>query len=237
MILKSNTLEILRFSRGSVQTILPPMKNGRSGRLCGSFVSDIESLEKDASYFQDLDEKSKSVKRKLEEELRSLNENMQSIKRRRIDAERDWQSKDFRLQDAKKSNFAVTSTTITSSDELLQEESKIVDEIQEERKLLEQIQLRVNEAETKRNHFKMLLKNICESAKVDIDALENAEGELMKIDKYLDDAKMVKLIPTCIPLFFLKFSFHLIFSIGIPMLIAIHILLFRSTTIMKTSCK
>ncbi|RAL44340.1 hypothetical protein DM860_017446 [Cuscuta australis] len=174
------------FSRGSVQTILPPMKNGRSGRLCGSFDSDIESLEKDASYFQDLDEKSKSVKRKLEEELRSLNENMQSVKRRRIDAERDLQSKDFRLQDAKKSNFAVTSTTNTSSDELLQEESKIVDEIQEERKLLEQIQLRVNEAETKRNHFKMLLENICESAKVDIDALENAEGELMKIDKYLD---------------------------------------------------
>ncbi|RAL37243.1 hypothetical protein DM860_004165 [Cuscuta australis] len=178
------------FSRGSVQTILPPMKNARSGRLCGSFDSDIESLEKDASCFQDLDEKSKSVKRKLEEELRSLNENMQSVKRRRIDAERDLQSKDFRLQDAKKSNFAVTSTTNTSSDELLQEESKIVDEIQEERKLLEQIQLRVNEAETKRNHFKMLLENICESAKVDIDALENAEGELMKIDKYLDDAKM-----------------------------------------------
>ncbi|VFQ63095.1 unnamed protein product [Cuscuta campestris] len=178
------------FSRGSVQTILPPMKNARSGRLCGSFDSDIESLEKDASYFQDLDEKSKSVKRKLEEELRSLNENMQSVKRRRIDAERDLQSKDFRLQDAKKSNFAVTSTTNTSSDELLQEESKIIDEIQEERKLLEQMQLRVNEAETKRNHFKMLLENICESAKVDIDALENAEGELMKIDKYLDDAKM-----------------------------------------------
>ncbi|CAH9068477.1 unnamed protein product [Cuscuta europaea] len=176
------------FSRGSVQTILPPMKNARSGRLCGSFDSDIESLEKDALHFQELNENSKGAKRRLDEELRNLNENMQSVKRRRVDAERDLRSKEFRLQDVKKSCSAETTTTITSSDELLQEQLKIIDEIQDEKKSLEQIQVRMNEAETKRNHFKMLLENMCESAKGDIDALGNAEEELMQIDKDLEDA-------------------------------------------------
>lgn len=41
----------------------------------------------------------------------------------RIDADRDLQSKEFRLKDFTKSRFAETSTTITSNDELLQEES------------------------------------------------------------------------------------------------------------------
>lgn len=38
---------------------------------------------------------------------------------------------------------------------------KIINEIQEEEKLLEKIKLRLNEAEVKRNDFKMLLENLC----------------------------------------------------------------------------
>ncbi|XP_019154834.1 PREDICTED: structural maintenance of chromosomes protein 6B-like [Ipomoea nil] len=180
------------FSRGSVQTTLPPMKNARTGRLCGSFVNQIESLERDALIVKERNEKSKVLKRGYDEDLRILNEKKPNTKRMRSEADRDLQSKEFRLKDFKKSRFAETCTTITSNDELLQEKSKIVNEIQEEEKLLEEIQSRLNKAEVKRNNLKMSLENWCESANKGKVALGNAEDELKDIVEDLGNAKSKK---------------------------------------------
>jgi structural maintenance of chromosomes protein 6 len=38
-----------RFSRGSVQTILPPIRNLRAGRLCTSLGERIAEMEKEAT--------------------------------------------------------------------------------------------------------------------------------------------------------------------------------------------
>nr|GME05339.1 structural maintenance of chromosomes protein 6B-like [Ipomoea batatas] len=179
------------FSRGSVQTTLPPMKNARTGRLCGSFVNQIESLERDALNVKERNDESKVLKRRYDEDLRILDEKLQNTKRRRIGADRDLQSKEFRLKDFKNSRSAETCTTITSNDELLQEESKIINEIQEEEKLLEEIQSRLNKAEVKRNELKMSLEKLCESANVDKVALGNAEKELTLIEQDLQVAKLV----------------------------------------------
>lgn len=63
-----------------MQTILPPMKNARTGRLCGSFGNQIESLERDALNVKERNEKSKVLKRRYDEELRSLNEKLHITK-------------------------------------------------------------------------------------------------------------------------------------------------------------
>ncbi|XP_075083843.1 structural maintenance of chromosomes protein 6B [Nicotiana tabacum] len=181
------------FSRGSVQTILPPMKNVRSGHLSGSYDNLIKTLESEASEAQMKARQTRGMKRSIDEELQGLQDNLQSAKKRRHDAERVLRSKEFRLQDFKKSYLAESSSTAVSTvDELHVEQSKIRDEIHERENSLEELQVRLNEADTKANDVKISFENLCESAKVEIGALEEAERELMMIDKDLKDAELKK---------------------------------------------
>ncbi|XP_015076680.1 structural maintenance of chromosomes protein 6B [Solanum pennellii] len=181
------------FSRGSVQTTLPPMKNMRGGRLSGSYDDKIKTLESEAFEAQNKARQSKGMKRSINEELQGLHDNLQSAKRRRHDAERVLRSKEFSLRDFKKSYVAESSSTAVSTvDELHVELSKVRDEMHEGENLLEKLQLRLKEADNKANEVKISFENLCESAKVEIGALEEAERELMMIDKDLKDAELKK---------------------------------------------
>lgn len=181
------------FSRGSVQTILPPMKNTRGGRLSGSYDNKIKTLENEAFEAQNKARQSKGMKRSIDEELQGLHDNLQNAKKRRQDAERVLRSKEFGLRDFKKSYVAESSSTAVSTvDELHVELSKIRDEIHERGNSLEKLQLRLKEADNKANDVKISFENLCESAKVEIGALEEAECELMMIDKDLKDAELKK---------------------------------------------
>ncbi|KAK4716887.1 hypothetical protein R3W88_015225 [Solanum pinnatisectum] len=181
------------FSRGSVQTILPPMKNARGGRLSGSYDNKIKTLENEAFEAQNKARQSKGMKRSIDEELQGLHDNLQNAKRRRQGAERVLRSKEFCLRDFKKSYVAESSSTAVSTvDELHVELSKIRDEIHERENSLEELQLRLKEADNKANDVKISFENLCESAKVEIGALEEAERELMMIDKDLKDAELKK---------------------------------------------
>lgn len=181
------------FSRGSVQTILPPMKNTRGGRLSGSYDNKIKTLENEAFEAQNKARQSKGMKRSIDEELQGLHDNLQNAKKRRQDAERVLRSKEFGLRDFKKSYVAESSSTAVSTvDELHVELSKIRDEIHERGNSLEKLQLRLKEADNKANDVKISFENLCESAKVEIGALEEAERELMMIDKDLKDAELKK---------------------------------------------
>ncbi|XP_055810992.1 structural maintenance of chromosomes protein 6B-like isoform X2 [Solanum dulcamara] len=181
------------FSRGSVQTILPPMKNMRGGRLSGSYDNKIKTLESEALEVQNKARQSEGMKRSIHEELQGLHDNLQSAKKRRHDAEKVLRSKEFCLQDFKKSYVAESSSSAVSTvDELHVELSKIRDEMHERENLLEKLQVRLKEADNKANDVKISFENLCESAKVEIGALEEAERELMMIDKDLKHAELKK---------------------------------------------
>ncbi|WMV20484.1 hypothetical protein MTR67_013869 [Solanum verrucosum] len=133
------------------------------------------------------------MKRSIDEELQGLHDNLQNAKKRRQDVERVLRSKEFGLRDFKKSYVAESSSTAVSTvDELHVELSKIRDEIHESENSLEKLQLRLKEADNKANDVKISFENLCESAKVEIGALEEAERELMMIDKDLKDAELKK---------------------------------------------
>ncbi|KAL0304102.1 UNVERIFIED_CONTAM: Structural maintenance of chromosomes protein 6B [Sesamum radiatum] len=164
------------FSRGSAQTILPPNKNLRGGRLCGSFDKEIKNLERDALEAKENVQKGRGVN-----------------VRRRIHVERQLRTKEFDLEDMKKMLASEASAAPTSTvDELHREISKLHDEIQEKETLLEELQKKVNEAGTKAKELKMSFENLCESAKSEIDALAEAERELMMIEKDLHEAEAEK---------------------------------------------
>lgn len=181
------------FSRGSVQTILPPVRRPRSGRLCSSFEDQIKSLERDAFNVKQEAEQCRKRKRVSEEQLRDLEDNLSNAKRKCRSAERFLMSKNLELQDLRKSQVAETSSLPSSNvDELHQEISKIEEEIQENNLLLEKFKIRMKEAEAKAKDLKVSFENLCESAKGEIDAFEEAERDMLQIERELHSAEKEK---------------------------------------------
>lgn len=181
------------FCRGSAETILPPNKHTRAGRLSGSFDNQIKYLESDALEAKMKAQQGRGLKRAKEDELRGLKSMLDNVKRRRINMERQHRSKEFELHDVKKllspeANAASASTV----DDLHQEIHKLQDEIREKEGLLANLQNRVNGAGTKAKDLKMSFENLCESAKSEIDALAVAENELMGIESDLNQAERDK---------------------------------------------
>ncbi|XP_075484074.1 structural maintenance of chromosomes protein 6B-like isoform X2 [Primulina tabacum] len=181
------------FSRGSAQTILPPNKNIRAGRLCGSFDNQIKNLEKDALEAKEHILQGRGIKQSKETELGNLQDKLSSLKRRRINVERDYRSKEFELQDVKKLiSSEETSAPSSTVDELHQEISKLQDRIREGEIFVEKLQMEVNEAAIKAKDFRISFENLCESAKSEIDALAETEKEVMTIETTLHEAEAKK---------------------------------------------
>ncbi|KAK4570872.1 hypothetical protein RGQ29_029649 [Quercus rubra] len=181
------------FSRGSVQTILPPNRKLRRGRLCSSFDGQINDLQRDASHVNEEAQQRRRRKRDAEGRLQDLQEDLQSVKRRRLNAERNLMSKKLALQDVKNAYGAEANASSASNvDELHQEISKVHEEVQEKKMLLEKLQARMNEAEAKAKKLKVSFENLCESAKGEIDAFDKAENDLIKLEQALHDEEAKK---------------------------------------------
>lgn len=182
------------FSRGSVQTVLPPNKKLRAGRLCGSFDDQIRNLDQSKSNVQKEADQCRKRKRDSEASLQHLQHGLKIMKEKCRNAERDLVSKKLGLQDAKNSYASATSSQAAAStvDELQQEISSIQEEIQEKKMLLESLQVRINEADSKARDLELTFEDLRESVKEEIDDIEKAESELVKIEKDLQFAEAEK---------------------------------------------
>lgn len=69
-----------RFSRGSVQTILPPSRKGRAGRLCTSLGERITEMEKEATEIERIVREKRGQKRKLDNDQNYLKRNISNLK-------------------------------------------------------------------------------------------------------------------------------------------------------------
>lgn len=69
-----------RFSRGSVQTVLPPNKKLRAGRLCGSFDDQIRNLDQSKSNVQKEADQCRKRKRDSEASLQHLQHGLKIMK-------------------------------------------------------------------------------------------------------------------------------------------------------------
>ncbi|KAL5744271.1 hypothetical protein ACOSQ2_027387 [Xanthoceras sorbifolium] len=181
------------FSRGSVQTILPLSKKLRTGRLCSSYDEKIKDLEKDALNVREEAQKCRKRKRDSEDRLQDLQHYLQSLKRKRIAADRTFFEKNMELRDVEKLSAPEASLSSASTvDELCQEISKVQEEIQEKEILLEKLWISMNEAEAKVEDLQSSFESLCESAKEEINAFEEAEKELMEIENDLQSSEAGK---------------------------------------------
>jgi hypothetical protein len=69
-----------RFSRGAVQTILPPEKNRRAGRLCSSVEAKLAELKNEATGIERIKSEKNAQKRELFNDQQNLEQKIASLK-------------------------------------------------------------------------------------------------------------------------------------------------------------
>ncbi|XP_020215308.1 structural maintenance of chromosomes protein 6B [Cajanus cajan] len=181
------------FSRGSVQTVLPPNKKQRTGRLCGSFEDEIEKLHAEADDELKAADDCKRIKRAAEVKLEELDKKVNSIKRQCVNAGKSFTSKKVALEEEMHLHTAENSaTSLSTVDELIEEISEIQKNIDKEQVLLEGLQQKGCEAAGKADDLKVKFDKLCESANDEIAALEKSESDLVEIEKEMDSAKKAK---------------------------------------------
>ncbi|KAI4323824.1 hypothetical protein L6164_023401 [Bauhinia variegata] len=182
------------FSRGSVQTVLPPNKRLRTGRLCSSFDNDIKSLEHDASQQKEIADDCRRSKREAEIKLEDLDRKLKHIKRLCLTAGKDLSSKRLALEEEKDRYAAENRLPSASSvDELHHEISEMHEAIQQKKSLLEEHQGRRHEAAEKATNLKVSFQQLCESARGDIDAFDKEERALVQIERDMRSAEEEKI--------------------------------------------
>ncbi|OMO98173.1 Prefoldin [Corchorus olitorius] len=178
------------FSRGSVQTILPPNKRIRIGRLCGSFDGQIKEFQRDGSNTREEIAKCKSRKKELEMQAGDFQKRLDNVKRKRLDAERVMTAKRMKLQDVQNSRASEAALSPESTtNELLQEISNVKMEIKKKEAWVETLRERMKVAETKARSLELSHKELEESTKEEIEAFGKAEEELIEIERNITDAK------------------------------------------------
>ncbi|KAH0934870.1 hypothetical protein HID58_011987 [Brassica napus] len=181
------------FFRGPVQTTLPPIPR-KPTRLCASFDDQIKDLEIEASRGQNEINQCMRRKRGAEENLEELELKIRTLKKHRSQAEKVLTTKEFEMRDLKSTVAAENEASSSSSvNELQLEIMKEREEMEEKEAFLEKLQMCLKEAELKANKLNASFENLRESAKGEIDAFEEAENELKKIEKDLQSAEAEKI--------------------------------------------
>ncbi|KAK9120624.1 hypothetical protein Syun_018241 [Stephania yunnanensis] len=182
-----------RFSRGSVETVLPPFKKMRTGRLCESFDDQIQSFQKEASELQEVARQGRGKKRNAEDSIQQLRNKRQRFQELIADADKIVMRKELNIKNLKKSLAAeAVSRPSYNFDELNQEIEDVQNEIKEQEVLLETLREGINKTGIKANDLKLSFENLCESAKADIDSFEEAERKLVVIEEELHSAATEK---------------------------------------------
>lgn len=172
------------FTRGNIQTTLPPDTRGRSGRLCAAVEDVIQHVEKDMlSMREDIGSKEKQ-KRAAEVLLQNLREELQIHKRRKRDLQMHISRQQLKLRDLRNPADAETNLGQDPNvDELEQEILKLKSEIQSKEDTLEKLKIKRCQTQENVSSTRSEIDALHESAKDDIEALQARENELVAIEE------------------------------------------------------
>ncbi|KAJ0962005.1 hypothetical protein J5N97_029833 [Dioscorea zingiberensis] len=179
------------FYRGSVQTTLPPHKRARTGRLCSSIDDQLHGIEMEASKVQEVIQEGRGRKRGSERSVEDLEVRLHSAKKRRTNEERVLMAKQLALRDMKNAYDAEYNNAdhTPNVEELYQEILDLQEQIQGKQMSLEKIKIRMTIAQEKASNLRSSFENLCDSAKGEIDAIEEAERELLLAEDDLRSAE------------------------------------------------
>ncbi|KAM0892903.1 hypothetical protein ACQ4PT_025453 [Festuca glaucescens] len=180
------------FSRGSVQTILPPYKNRRAGRLCSSVGEKIAELINEANGIEKIKSEKSAQRRKLVSDQQNLEQKITSLKRKRVPEEHRLANKKVHLDDAKRASVENNTYTAVDTTELEEEIKQGKIDIEQKELLLQKISVRLTATIQDVNDNKASYKTYMDSMNAETGSFSSANDELDIANRKLDAAQQEK---------------------------------------------
>ncbi|EER98630.1 hypothetical protein BDA96_02G160800 [Sorghum bicolor] len=180
------------FCRGSVQTVLPPNRNWRAGRLCTSLEDKITEMEQEVTEIKQINSERLDRKRKLVADRDSINLELRQLKRKREDEELHLERKKAQLDDTKKISVDNSHAAAVDTSELVAEMTRLKEDIENQELVLQKINLKLTNALQEENNTRASYKDIIESAHAEMGSISDAERELQLVEEKIHDAEQEK---------------------------------------------
>ncbi|KAL6639820.1 hypothetical protein ACP70R_022642 [Stipagrostis hirtigluma subsp. patula] len=180
------------FSRGSVQTILPPHRKGRAGRLCTSLDESITEMKEEATGIKQIIKEMTDREKQLVNDRKTIEEGVRSLKRKREEEERQLERKKVLLDDTKRISAENNYDTAVDTTEVQAEMTQVKGDIEKKELVLEKLYLKLTEASQEEDKRRASYKNFIDSAYVDVGSISDVEHELQSVEEKLHDAQQEK---------------------------------------------
>ncbi|KAG2589578.1 structural maintenance of chromosomes protein 6B-like isoform X3 [Panicum virgatum] len=180
------------FYRASVETILPPNRKWRAGRLCTSLGEKIIEIENETAEIKKINSERWDRKGKLVIDRDNINSKLRTLKRKREDEEQHLERKKVQLDDTKKISIANKHDTAVDTSELEAEMMQVKEDIGNKELVLEKINLKLTDALREENDKRASYKNFIESAHAEMGSISDAEHELQLVEEKINDAQQDK---------------------------------------------
>ncbi|TVU10824.1 hypothetical protein EJB05_44376 [Eragrostis curvula] len=180
------------FSRGSVQTILPPFRNMRAGRLCTSLGERIAEMEKESTEIERINIERKLQGNELVSKRDKLEYEIKTLKRKREDEERHFERKKVELDNAKKISANNSHDTALDTTEIEAEMAQLLEDIDNEKLVLQKINVKLTGALEDENNLSASYKEFIDSTNAEMDSMNNMEQDLRVVEDKLHAAQEQK---------------------------------------------
>ncbi|XP_020155978.1 structural maintenance of chromosomes protein 6B [Aegilops tauschii subsp. strangulata] len=180
------------FSRGSVQTILPPNKRPRPERWCSSPAEKIAELKNEADDIQRTISEKNAQRRKLVNDRSNLEQKIANLKRKREPEERHLMNKKVQLEDAKRATAENNRHAAVDTTELEEDIKEEKNNIEQKELSLQKTNVKLSAALREVNDRRMAFKTFMDSVNEERLHFSSANDELDLVKRKIDAAQQEK---------------------------------------------
>ena len=180
------------FSRGSVQTILPPNKRPRPERWCSSPAEKIAELKNEADGIQRTISEKNAQRRKLVNDRSNLEQKIANLKRKREPEERHLMNKKVQLEDAKRATAENNRHAAVDTTELEEDIKEEKNNIEQKELSLQKTNVKLTAALREVNDRRTAFKTFMDSVNEERLHFSSANDELDLVKRKIDAAQQEK---------------------------------------------
>ncbi|VAI30766.1 unnamed protein product [Triticum turgidum subsp. durum] len=180
------------FSRGSVQTILPPNKRPRPERWCSSPAEKIAELKNEVDGIQRIISEKNAQRRKLVNDRSNLEQKIANLKRKREPEERHLMNKKVQLEDGRRATAENNRHAAVDTTELEEDIKEEKNNIEQKELSLQKTNVKLTAALREVNDRRTAFKTFMDSVNEERLHFSSANDELDLVKRKIDAAQQEK---------------------------------------------
>uniref|UniRef100_A0A0D3H3Q0 RecF/RecN/SMC N-terminal domain-containing protein n=1 Tax=Oryza barthii TaxID=65489 RepID=A0A0D3H3Q0_9ORYZ len=180
------------FSRGPVQTILPPHRKGNAGRLCTSLGEKIAEMESEIADMERIISQRTRDMKKPNDKREDIELKIKNLKRKRVEEERLLESKKVQLDDIRKTSADINRVTSSDTSELEAEMMQVEVDIEQKELLVQKTNLRLTKALQDENDRRACYKEFIDGVYREVGPSNVLEKEIERVKDKLQTAEQGK---------------------------------------------